>query len=385
MNMQTMGWPTELTSYGAARLRLVHLASLTPDDFKAWDRLSEQAAPGAFFAHRWFLEPLLDVPGRILAVAEDAQGQWLGIMALDRVERLGRLPAPLWHGVKDANQFLGTPLIRTGQAICFWQTLISGLESSSASCIGLYLPASPEGSEAVQALKQFGQNTNRRVELIRTTQRAALSANSDSAAQFERIIPSKRRARLVSLSRQAEAELGPFRLEQVEGRVAVADWIDQFLALELAGWKGKAGSAMACSPKTERLFRSVVTGALEQGYALCLTLFAGDVALARSVQFIDGTVGCGFKTCYDERYARYAPGLQLLLHITKLICERPGLRFDSCSTPDQASINGLWPDRITIDDYCLGFKGKGRAQMFDAVMALRKLWHQGKSLIQAER
>src|SRR3546814_15015132 len=35
-------------------------------------------------------------------------------------------------------------------------------------------------------------------------------------------------------------------------------WVAAFLAMEQAGWKGQAGSALACDPATEHLFRDVV-------------------------------------------------------------------------------------------------------------------------------
>jgi CelD/BcsL family acetyltransferase involved in cellulose biosynthesis len=379
--MQSFGWPTEVVPSGAAQLRLINPVSLTQADRIAWDELSTAAIPGAFFAHRWFLEPLLGVPGRTLAAVEDPQGLWLGAIALDRVDWLGRLPARFWQGVKDANQFLGAPLIRKASGADFWQALVTGLEALGDGSIGLHLPALPEESEATKMLRHYCHHGDRPLELIRTINRASYTGGQSFTAHFEKNIPSKRRSRLASLARQAEAELGPLRLMQMNEKDEVSQWIDEFLAMELAGWKGQAGSAMACSAHTEKLFRSAVAGAVDQGVALCLTLYAGNVPLARSMQFVDGNVGCGFKTCYDEAYARFAPGLQLLLQITQLISEKQGLHFDSCSTPDQDSINGLWPDRTTINDYCIGFRGRGRSQMFEAVMTLRRLWHRSKGLL----
>ena len=381
MNMQTINWPSEDVTFAVPHLRLISLANLTDDDRAAWDQLADVSEPGFFFAHRWFLEPLLDVPGRVLAVIEDAPGHWSGLMALDRIEWLGRLPVPLWNCVKDANQFLGSVLIRKGQALSFWTRVISTLENVDGACLGLLLPELPQDSEAAVALRTYALRTQRRLEVIRSSERAALRGGIDFEAHLAKALPAKRRGRLASLARQIEAELGPLRLEQAQGPLATSHWIDEFLALERVGWKGDASSAMAASSTTEHLFRSAVSGAADKGIAQCLTLFVGPVPLAFSVQFIDGPTGCGFKTCYDERHARFAPGLQLLLQITKQICETPNLRFDSCSTPDQASINGLWPDRATINDYCIGFHGRGRGQMFDAVMAVRKLWHQSKRMV----
>jgi Acetyltransferase (GNAT) domain len=366
-------WPIEADGYGRAKLRLIAFDQLTKDDRFAWDELAQYAESGAFFSHRWFLEPLLNASTRWLAVVEEA-GRWLGAMAVEQSNRLGRLPMPMWRGVKDANQFLGLPLVRKGHARTFWSVLIPGLESLRSAALGLYLPAMPDDCAVSIALRHWCREDGRKIELIRKIERAAFTGGQCFQTYFRQHVPSRRRRRLASLSRQLEVDVGPIRIETVSGLGSIADWTDQFLALEQRGWKGAAKSAMADTDLTERLFRSAASGATAHGIADCVTLYAGTVPLAASIQFLDGDSGCGFKTSFDEHYARYAPGLHLLLHITKTISERPGMRFDSCSTTDQASVNTLWPERRTINDYCISLGGDGRKTFFETVMLARRAW-----------
>jgi CelD/BcsL family acetyltransferase involved in cellulose biosynthesis len=373
MTVQTNFWSVEAGMSDQAALRLIEPKLLTDADRAAWDDLATQAEAGAFFSHRWFLEPLLDAPGRRLAVVED-RGRWTGVMGIEPTNRLGRLPAPMWRGVKDANQFLGLPLVRRGMSAAFWRALVIGLERHRSTAIGLYLPVLPEDGPVTAGLRRWCVDDGRRLDLLRSHERAALTGGQCFNAVSKQMMSADRRRRLASLARKLESDVGSIRVEAVAGAESTAAWIEQFLALEWSGWKGEAQSAMAAAASTERLFRSAVMGATSQGVAQCLTLYAGDVPLAASVQFVDGQAGCGFKTSFDERHARYAPGIQLLLHITKLIGETPGLRFDSCSTPDQMSINALWPERRRINDYCVGLRGEGRGALFDALMMARRAW-----------
>jgi CelD/BcsL family acetyltransferase involved in cellulose biosynthesis len=366
-------WPIEASKLDDAKLRLIEPSQLTANDRRLWDELADDAEPGAFFSHRWFLEPILDAPRRELAVVEN-DGKWVGVMGIEQANRLGRLPLPIWRGVKDANQFLGSPLVRKGLAFSFWRSLVSGLEAQRSAALGFYLPALPDDGPVSMALRRWCRDEDRKLELLRQTERAALTGGVCFKTHFEKHVPSRRRRRLASLARQIETDIGPIRVETVSGLESTSAWIEQFLVLERSGWKGDAKSAMAETASTERLFRTAVLGAAAQGCAQCLTLYAGSIPLSASVQFIDGAIGCGFKTSFDERYARYAPGMQLLLYITKTISETRELRFDSCSTSDQGSINGLWPERRTINDYCIGLRGDGRHALFEAIMLARRAW-----------
>src|SRR3546814_10961051 len=83
--------------------------------------------------------------------------------------------------------------------------------------------------------------------------------------------------------------------------------------MERAGWKGRAGSALACHAETEKLFRDVMRAGWERGRLGRATLTAVGRPLAMSSWFVTGDRGFGFRMAFDEAFRSDAPG-QLLLH-----------------------------------------------------------------------
>lgn len=120
----------------------------------------------------------------------------------------------------------------------------------------------------------------------------------------------KFRANVRRTRRQLE-ELGQVRVrhfDQVGPEVLL-----RFYELESSGWKGKQGTAIACSERTRHFYDRIATKAAQYGY------------LSLDFLEIDGRPICGHlafkiggryflaKAAYDETFRRYGPG-QLLVH-----------------------------------------------------------------------
>ena len=184
-----------------------------------------------------------------------------------------------------------------------------------------------------------------------------------------------------SLGTAVEAVAGPYGVRTRKfAHLDVGLWVDRFLAIESSGWKGSAGSALAVDAVTARFFRDVVEGADAAGCCAMTALEVGGQTIAMSVHLLGQSHGFGFKKCYDEGFATYAPGLLLLEDVTRELSAHDGLLFDSCSAPDQASVNGLWRERRTVVDLCVGLGGGGRRLRYRAAMAARSAWHWVKKL-----
>ena len=62
-----------------------------------------------------------------------------------------------------------------------------------------------------------------------------------------------------------------------------------------------------------------------------------------------------WKTAYDERFARFSPGV----HLTRALAERQladaAVQItDSCAMADHPMIDRLWPDRLAMFDLLIG-------------------------------
>jgi CelD/BcsL family acetyltransferase involved in cellulose biosynthesis len=228
-----------------------------------------------------------------------------------------------------------------------------------------------EAHRVTRALAEHCAATGRRMTATKRVARAVLRPANGVPAQT-----AKRRARLRSLENQLLRDHGPIRCSIAESPAQMDRWIADFLAMEVAGWKGEARSALASQPASKALFADVVRAAFAVGHIRCLSLTAGGRPIAMSAFFLGGGYGFGFKCCYDEGFARYAPGILLLRRIMALP-EAGGVDiFDSCSAPDEATINGLWHDRAAMVDLCVATGGSDRR--YRAVMAVRNLWHRFK-------
>src|SRR5262249_3230885 len=58
-----------------------------------------------------------------------------------------------------------------------------------------------------------------------------------------------------------------------------------------------------------------------------------------------------FKLGVDERFAKFSPGVQLTLELTRHLCADPRITSaDSTASPDHPMINPIWRDRLAIGD-----------------------------------
>lgn len=60
-------------------------------------------------------------------------------------------------------------------------------------------------------------------------------------------------------------EAGEVKRVALRTREELPRWIDEFLALEASGWKGRRGSALACSEVNLRFAKELFTRAFERG------------------------------------------------------------------------------------------------------------------------
>ena len=66
-----------------------------------------------------------------------------------------------------------------------------------------------------------------------------------------------------------------------------------------------------------------------------------------------------WKIAYDENYARFSPGVQILLDVTQALLDDASLaRADSCATADHPMIDRVWRERLPLADRLLCVSGR---------------------------
>jgi CelD/BcsL family acetyltransferase involved in cellulose biosynthesis len=347
-------------------LRLFRPDALGSREQQAWDELGTEAEVPSVFAEPWLMRRSLSHcdprhEARLAVVADEA-GRWLGVLPIMPTRRQGRSPMPAWKGWRHANQFVGSPLVRRGQADRFWRGLLEGLGAHGGR-VSLVLGDLPVDDPVTEALLRICAQRDRAIVVDRCIARACLrvGASPEQCA--------KQRSRIRGLERKLASEVGAVTFELV----CDAGFLDRFLALEQSGWKGRAGSAIACAEGTRGFFDDACRAAAATGRLEVAILSAGGRIVAISTQLEGATWRYGFKAAYDEAFARYAPGLLLLDRLTKSYIERGDLDVDSCAVPDQQPVSRLWSGRRELIDCRVALGGAVRSRLFAAMVACERV------------
>jgi hypothetical protein len=100
--------------------------------------------------------------------------------------------------------------------------------------------------------------------------------------------------------------------------------------------------------------RAAVGALAAEGKAQIDRLCIGELAIAATITLRSGAAAWCWKIAYDERYARFSPGVQLLRGLTqRLLDDDTVTQADSCATPDHPMIDHIWRERLALADLLL--------------------------------
>jgi hypothetical protein len=135
-------------------------------------------------------------------------------------------------------------------------------------------------------------------------------------------------------------------------------WISDFMALEAKGWKGRRGTALAQDRAMADAFAEATKRLAADGKLRFWMLALSGKPLAMMSAVLTGGQGWLGKIAYDEDYAKYSPGVHLVLNATQELTQEVGLGVvDSCAIPNHPMIDNIWRDRIGICDVMLAPPG----------------------------
>jgi CelD/BcsL family acetyltransferase involved in cellulose biosynthesis len=354
-------------------LRLLTLAELEQPAFlAAWQRLALRAAEPNPFFEPWYLLPSLRQWGaseggvRVKAWFHD--GRLAGLMPVARRQRYygHRLAhASVWL---HPNAFCGVPLVAAGHEERFWEALLAHFDRLPRRALFLHLPQLPAEGPVAAALTRVLARSGRMHYCAAQEARALLTGETSAAAYLEAAMSAKKRKEL-RRQRSRLAEEGVLAFERIEGSERLAEWTAEFLALEAAGWKGEAGSALASAPGTAALFTEALAGAAAAGRLERLALRLDGRAIAMLANFITAPGAYSYKTAFDEAYARFSPGMLLQLENLALL-ERDGIAWaDSCAAQGHPMIERLWRDTRRMASLNIAIGGPLRRTAFRLLQA----------------
>jgi len=351
---------------GEVHVELGAASAVSPELRDAWRDLTGDAAEPNAFAELWFAEPSfaqLGGEGVRLLQARDEAGRLVGILPLAIAPKYGRLPVSTVQNWLHYHSFLGTPLIRAGRECAFWTAALRALDRDPWTRGFLHLTAIPENGPVHAGLVEAARSLGRPCHVVHRTARAMLQSDLGPEVYYEQTVRKKKRKELKRLAARL-AEQGDVAYRRFGSGDDLGAWCDAFLALEGSGWKGRSGSALACTPATERFFRDVMAGAERGGRLELLRLDLEGRPLAMLANFLTPPGSYSFKIAFDEDYARFSPGVLIQIENLKLLDRGDIGWMDSCAVEDHPMINSLWGERRSIVRLSVPLAGPVRRATF---------------------
>lgn len=350
---------------------LVPVAALQPIE-PAWDKLAAHVSEPNIFYERWALQPALrafcfdpDVRIFLFWAGVPEKSDLLGLFPLGPKKRFGRWPVRHAQNWTHHNCFLGTPLIRKGFEHQFWHALFGALDDDQWPGF-LHINGLTVGGPIDDALRTVSGEHKRRCDLVYSEARALLKTDLDPESYYQSNVNGKKRKEL-RRQRRRLGEEGDLQFIKDDSDGRLDQWTDEFLELEQSGWKGKNRSALACAADTSAFFRETLWGAAAAGKLERRDLRLNGKPIAMLVSFISGPGGFGFKTAFNEDYARFSPGVLLQLENLEIL-NNPAIRWmDSCAASDHPMIDGLWSERRHIGRFSVALRGTSRRALFNGV------------------
>jgi len=326
------------------------LLPLEAIDASQWRALADRAIePNGYYLPDWELAVNASAPGRTgaSALAARSDAALIGLMPVVSLSRAFKIPLP---ALVSAHPYgtLCTPLLDRARADDAAIQLIQAARDAGARALVLREVAL-DGA-AMKAVNAVLRGEGIRPRILAWHLRAYLNA-SRGADELLHDALGTRKLKELRRQRHRLAEHGNISFEVARSRDEVATAIETFLQLESSGWKGRRGTALAQVEGDAAFIRRAAPALAETASCEMVTLRAGDVPAACGIVLRHQSRAFFFKIGVDERFAKYSPGVQLTLELTRHLCADPRITSaDSTASPDHPMINPIWRGRLAIGD-----------------------------------
>lgn len=355
-------------------------AALASTNIDQWRALAERAVePNAYNLADWELP--LDATARdrtnvsTLTACTDAPsaksgaGALIGLIPVVSAWRAYRIPLPVLVSA-DPYGTLSTPLLDRDVANEAAAMLLRKARAHGRHALILRNVAL-DGA-AMKALTAALDHDGIRPHLLHSHVRACLDATQNADDLLRDALGVKK---LKELRRQRNrlAEQGEVSFQVARAPCDVALALETFLALEASGWKGKRGTALLQHDGDAAFIRRASPALAERGQCEIVTLRAGTTPVAAAIVLRHQDRAFYFKLGVDEQFAKFSPGVQLTLDLTRHLCADPAITLaDSTAQPGHPMIDPIWRGRLAIGDVLLPLRRRSYVvPLAKAAIALR--------------
>ena len=337
------------------------LTALTAVPFDQWRALAERAVePNGYYLPAWELAVNASARGRtgVSALsawreahpAQDEPARLIGLLPVVSMWRTCKIPLPALVSASPYGT-LCTPLLDRTLAEEAAGRLMKAAIAAGAHAL-ILRDVSLNGA-AMKAFSEILRQKDLRPIILHSHLRACLDARRDADDVLREALSAKK---LKELRRQRNrlAEHGMVRFEVARSVEEVGTAIEVFLALEASGWKARRGTALKQNEGDAGFIRIATRGLAETGQCEVVTMHAGKTPVAAAIVLRHQDRAFYFKLGIDEDFAKFSPGVQLTLDLTRHLCADAALATaDSTASADHPMINPIWRGRLKIGDVIL--------------------------------
>ncbi|POR56918.1 GNAT family N-acetyltransferase [Bosea psychrotolerans] len=240
----------------------------------------------------------------------------------------------------------------------------------------LVLPLLPLEGACHAVLSEAFRSTGSRLAIHERWSRPMLlpEADDDAERYLRRALGQSYKKRMQQFRAVTKAGEAAFRRERGE---AAQNSFDAFLALEAAGWKGEAGTAIARRPRDTAYFRQLVAGFAAQDALQVDSLRLDGEPIAMGLLIESAGTRHFLKIAYDESRSRLSPGRALTIAMLQAdFAGTPPVVFDSGAGDDVDAGTYVWGERREMGHaiVTLGSRRPGLPELAaHARQALRRL------------
>ena len=329
----------------------------------AWDEVAAAAIEPNVFFESWMLLPAIPrfgVDSKLLLAlvfapdptCDHGSPKLCGVFPLEiQIQYRGlhqALPVKTLSLWKHKYCYLCTPLIRAECANETLEAFFEWLDSGDHGCALMEFKFIAGDGPFYHLLTDLLYKMAKPTFISESYTRALFRRAADPGAYLCSALSGKRQRDLKRQSKQL-SELGQIEYAALASDNDITAWIEEFLNLEAASWKGKENYALVSRAADREYFETIATEAFQRGQLMMLTLRLDDRPIAGKCNFLAGRGSFAFKIAYDETYSRYSPGKLLEVENIRLAHDNPQLEWmDSCADPVHVMLDLIWTSRRTI-------------------------------------
>ncbi len=327
------------------------------------DFLSNRAMePNVFFTGRFLAPAMPRLEDRVVRLAlirdNDASRSRLRFLMPYSIDKPGfSIGSPIIRIWSNPFGPLGVPLLDAEDAAETIDNLLEGLALPAAGLPGiLVMPDLRLKGKFAQLVRAVAIGRNLPMTVTDTFSRPMLESLLDGEAYLRQSISG---VHLKELRRQWKKleEHGALTYNVARQPDDVRLHMEEFLALEASGWKGKARTALVTDRYHAAFAREAINNLAESDCVRIHTLDLDGTAIDSMIVLMMAGDAYTWKTAYDESFARYSPGKLLLAQLTEWHLDDANImRSDSCAVPDHPMIGRMWEEREDMGTLVIGLQ-----------------------------